>query len=78
MNIYIKYGFLQIFNHRKHEKFRICFIFEIRTQQPRRNRKTLKARIFYSRRALLRRYFENLLRFLRCAADPATQFAAHL
>ena len=32
-----------VFNHRKHENLRICFIFEIITQQPRHNQKTLGA-----------------------------------
>ena len=41
-----RYGIFKVFNVREHEKPRICLLFEIITQQPWRNRKTLAARIF--------------------------------
>ena len=39
VNILNKYGIFLVLNHRKHEKPRICLIFEIKTQQQGKYRK---------------------------------------
>ena len=69
MNIFNKYGSSLVFNHRNHEKSRICLIFEKIAQQPKRNEKTAEHRLLACAE---RRWF------LRCAAGATAQFTAHL